>query len=161
MKYKDEIQQYTNIKEYQIKEQKYFIDDEGNKYEVDGKNVIIKTSEEEREIAHILGEKFGGTINLIPVVLFPNGIQTPDYIINNTKFDLKKVVGNGKNTLDTAIRKKKKQSNNFIFDITETKMEIREALKQIDRIYNAKNRTWVNSIILIKNNKVLNIFKRI
>lgn len=39
-------------------------------------------------------------------------------------------------------------------------MSIEQALLQIERIYNAKNRTWVNTIILIKDKKVLRIFKR-
>lgn len=103
---------------------------------------------------------FGGKINLIPVVLEPKGIQTPDYIVNENKFDLKEISGNGKNTLDTAISKKKKQSDNFIFDITKTEMSIESILLQIDKIYNAKNRSWVNTIILVKNEKVLRIFKR-
>lgn len=32
--------------------------------------------------------------------------------------------------------------------------------KDITEQYNAKNRTWINTIILIKDKKVLRIFKR-
>lgn len=160
MKYQDITDKYISEKKYQIKKQKYFIDNNGTKYNVDGRHVLLKITQEEREIANILGQTLGGKVKLVPVVLKPKGIQTPDYIINNKRFDLKQIIGNGKNTLDTAINKKRKQSDNFVFDITKTEMSMEQALLQIERIYNAKNRTWVNTIILIKDKKVLRIFKR-
>lgn len=160
MIYDDITYKYTNKRNYQLKKQKYFISDSGNTYKVDGRHVLLKTTKEEILTAKLLGKTFGGEVNLIPIVLYPKGIQTPDYIINNHKFDLKQILGNGKNTLDTAINKKKKQSNNFVFDITKTKMSKEQALLQIEKIYNAKNRTWVDMIILIKNNTILKIFKR-
>ncbi len=160
MQYVDITNQYKEQRQYQVKKRKYFIDDDGNKYRVNGRQVILKTTESEMEVAKILGKTFGGQVNLVPVVLQPKGIQTPDYIINNQKFDLKQIFGNGKNTLDTAINKKRKQSHNFIFDITKTEMKKEQALLQIEKIYNAKNRMWVNTVILLKNNEVLNIFKR-
>lgn len=150
----------ARIQEYEIEWQEFFIDNNGNKYDVDGKHVILKANQEEKEMAKILGRTFGGEISLLPVVLYPKGIQTADYIANGQKFDLKQVTGNGKNTLDTAINKKRKQSNNFIFDISKTKMNTEQAISQIDRIYNAKNRTWVNIIILIKDKNVLKVYKR-
>ena len=160
MNYQDITNKYSNKKEYQVVKQKYFISDDGTKYNVDGRHVLLKTNHEETEVANILGETLGGKVKLVPVVLEPKNIQTPDYIINNEKFDLKQIIGNGKNTLDTAINKKKKQSDNFVFDITKTEMSIEQALLQIERIYNAKNRTWVNTVILIKDKKVLKVFKR-
>lgn len=149
-----------NKKEYKVEEQKYFIDEDGNRYNVDGINVKIKANEKERAVADLMGEIYGGQVNLVPVVLNPKRIKTPDYIINKEKFDLKEIFGNGKNTLDTAISKKKKQSSNFIFDISNTEMSETDAIKQIQRIYKSNNRTWVNKIILIDNNKVLKIYKR-
>ena len=101
----------------------------------------MKTTQEEKEIANILGQTLGGKVKLVPVVLEPKGIQTPDYIINNKKFYLKQIIGNGNNTLDTAINKKRKQSDNFVFNITKTEMSMEQAVLQIERIYNAKNRT--------------------
>ena len=73
----------------------------------------------------------------------------------NKKYQLKK-----QKYLDTSINKKKKQSNNFVFDISKSKLEIEQALLQIDRIYNAKNRTWVDTIILVKDKVIIKIFKR-
>ena len=66
----------------------------------------------------------------------------------------------GKNTLDTAISKKRNQSNNFIFDITKTEMTEEEAIQQINKIYVSKHRQWVDKIVLLKNTNVLKIYKR-
>lgn len=160
MQYQDITDEFVMKKEYKIKIQHYFVHDNGVKYNVDGKHVILKPTKREIEVAETLGEVFGGQINLVPVVLYPKGVKTPDYIIGNKKFDLKQIFGNGKNTLDTAISKKQKQSNNFIFDISKTEMNEKQALLQIENIYNAKNRTWVDIIILIKDNNILEILKR-
>ena len=39
-------------------------------------------------------------------------------------------------------------------------MEINQAMSQIDRIYNANNRKWVDIIVLVKDKIILKIFKR-
>lgn len=165
----DKDAEYTDItyktlkngkQEYELVEQQYFTDENGNKYNIDGRNVKIKANEKERAIANLMGETYGGQVKLVPVVLNPKGLKTPDYIINGEKFDLKEIFGNGKNTLDTAISKKKEQSTNFIFDISNTEMQTIKAINQIQGIYKSNNRTWVNKIILIKDNKVLKIYKR-
>ena len=160
LKYEDVTHNFVKTKKYKVKEQQFYIDDKGNKYKIDNKNVKIKANEKEREVANLLGKIYGEQVNLVPVVLNPTGIKTPDYIINGEKFDLKEIFGNGKNTLDTAISKKKKQSNNFIFDISGTIMSEEQAISQIEKIYRSQNRTWISTIILIKNNKLLKIYKR-
>lgn len=165
----DKDAKYTDItyktlkngkQEYKLVEQQYFTDENGTKYNIDGKNVIIKANEKERAVADLMGETYGGQVKLVPVVLNPKGIKTPDYIINGEKFDLKEIFGNGKNTLDTAISKKKEQSTNFIFDISNTEMQTIKAINQIQKIYKSNNRAWVEKVVLIKDNKVLKIYKR-
>lgn len=158
--YIDVTNQFSTIKDYKIEEQQYYIDERNNRYDVDGKNTVLKTSEKEKEVARLLGKVYGGKVKLVPVVLNPQGIKTPDYIIEGEKFDLKEIFGNGKNTLDTAISKKKNQSTNFIFDISKTEMQENEAIEQIYKIYKSEHRKWVNKIILIKSNKVLKIYRR-
>ena len=145
---------------YTLKEQQYFIDKNGEKYKIDGKNVRIKANKKEREVANLIGATYGGQVKLIPVVLNPKNIKTPDYTINGEKFDLKEVFGNSKNTLYNAINKKKEQSTNFIFDISNTKLKLEETIEQIQGIYKSKHKDWVDKIILIKDNKVIKIFKR-
>lgn len=160
MKYEDVTDQYTTKKKYKIKKQKNFISEDNNVHKVNGKYVIMKPTKREIEVAELLGKTFGGQVNLIPVVLNPKGIQTPDYILDNESFDLKEIFGNGKNTLDSAISKKRRQANNFIFDISKTLMKDKQIIAQIEKIYKSKNRNWVDVIILVKCDKVLKIFKR-
>lgn len=147
-------------KKYNIMKQQYFIDENGNKYDVDGKNVKFKHTEREKEVANLLGNLYGGNVNLIPVVLEPKGIKTPDYIIDGNRFDLKEIEGTGKNTIYDVLSGKSKQSDNFIIDISKTKMEEGEAIRQIERLYGSKHRKWVNGMILIKRDKILKIYIR-
>ena len=158
--YKDITSNFIQSKKYKVKEQQYYKDEQGNKYKVDGKKVVITPSKREKEVANMLGKIYGGQVNIIPRVNEPANIKTPDYIVNNQRFDLKEIEGNGKNTLDGAIKKQKRQANNFIFDITRTEMNRYEAIKQIDKIYNSKYRDWVNIIVLIDANTILKVFTK-
>ena len=161
MEYKDITSNVINRskKSYTVQEQQYYIDNE-KKYRVDGKNVILEPTTKEKEVANLLGEIYGGSIKIIPRINEPAGIKTPDYMIRNKKYDLKEIYGNSKNTLYNAITKKKEQSDSFIFDISNTKMEEIEAIEQIQGIYKSKHKNWVNEIILIKDNQILKMYKR-
>lgn len=159
--YKDITSNFVKAKKYKVKEQQYYKDEKGNKYKVDGKNVILEPTEREREVAEILGKIYGGQVNIIPRINEPANIKTPDYEINGIRFDLKEIEGNSKNTLDGAIKKQKRQASNFIFDITKTKMDNKEAINQIHKIYNSKYRDWVNIIVLIDKDTILKVFTRL
>ena len=56
---------------FKIIDQNYYVDDNGNRYNVDNNHVLFKPTDREREIASILGELYGGIISLLPVVLYP------------------------------------------------------------------------------------------
>lgn len=161
MKYKDITEQYTSKNKYQIKKQKYFIDDDGIKYNVDGKHVIFKPTQREIEVAELLGQAIGGKINIIPRINKPCGIKTPDYIINNEKFDLKQITSKrGNDCVKTSLRNQEKQANNFIIDNTAQTVSDADILKQIDEIYNSRGFLWINKIYLLKDDKFIKIFKR-
>ena len=146
--------------EYQLKEQQYFIDNNGNRYNVDDKYVVLNPTEREKVVANMLGRIFGGQVNIIPRINMPEGIKTPDYIINGERFDLKEINGIGSNTLYDAIGKQRRQSSNFIFDISKTKMDKEEAIRQMKGIYQSRHRKWVNILILIKDDNILKAYKR-
>ena len=55
---------------------------------------------------------------------------------------------------------KRKQSNNFIFDITNSKMELESLLFQIEKIYISKTTNWVDKVIVKKNEDVILIYKK-
>jgi len=160
MHYVDITNQYIAKKNYQLKKQKYFIDSVGNEYRVDGKHVILEPTKREIEVAKLLGQTLGGKINIVPRINEPPNIKTPDYIINNEKFDLKEIRGNSKNALYNALGKQRRQADNFIFDITNTEINEAEAIKQIKSIYCSNHRKWIHTLLLIKNNKILKIYKR-
>jgi len=160
LKYIDVTDEYSTGKYYQLKKQKYFIDNAGNKYNVDGKHVILKPTEREIEVARLLGNVIGGKVSLIPRINEPEGIKTPDYIINGEKFDLKEIKGNSRTSLYNALGKQKRQADNFIFDISNTEISEEEAIRQIKSIYNSNHRKWVHTLVLIENTKIIKIFKR-
>lgn len=148
------------IKEFAIEEQNYFIDENKYKYNVDGKNVIMKHTDKEKEVAEVLGRIYGGKVKLIPVVLNPKNIKTPDYLVNDKKFDLKEPLGNSKNTIYDLFKHKSKQADNFIVDIHKSGLSRMETIEQTQKIFYSKHRNWINTIILIENNEVFRILKR-
>lgn len=135
---------------HKIKDAEYFEDAKGNKYYVDGKNVVLDYSESEKNVANWLKETFGGEIYMLPRVNIPEGIQTADYLFRGEKWDLKEIKSTGKNVLDNRVNGLKKQANNFIFDISNTTISIKEIKNQIDKLYESPNRKWINKIMLIK-----------
>ena len=147
-------------KEYKLKEQDYYVDDKGKKYIVDGKHVILKPTEKEKDVGNMLGSLYGGNVKIIPRINEPKGIKTPDYIIKNKKYDLKQITGNGKYVIQGNLKGKQNQADNFVIDITESKLETNEAIKQIQSIYNSKHYLWIDRIILIKDKEFLKIYKR-
>lgn len=160
MKYQDITNQYTTKKKYQLKKQKYFIGDDGTKYNVDGKYVILEPTQREIEVAGILGEAIGGRVNIVPKINKPFGIKTSDYIINDEKFDLKQITGKGKYAIQGNLKGKEKQSNNFVIDISNAKFDITEAHRQIENIYNSKHYLWINKIVLLQNNNIIKVYKK-
>ena len=160
MNYQDITKQYATKKKCIISKQKYFIDEYGNKYNVDGKHVVLQPSQREIEVAQLLGQAIGGNVSIIPKVNQPFGIKTPDYIINGERFDLKQIIGGGKYTIQGNLKGKEKQSNNFIIDISNAKFDVKEAERQIENIYNSKHYLWLNKILLLKEKEIIKAYKR-
>lgn len=158
--YKDITIEFTKIKKYKIQEQQYYKDEQGNKYNVDNVHVVIKPTKREKEVANILGKIYGGQVSIIPRVNEPANIKTPDYIINNQKFDLKEITGGGKYVIEGNLRKKKKQADNFIIDLTNAKIELKEAERQIESIYKSKRYLWINKIFIIKGDNIIKAYQR-
>ena len=146
-------------KEFQIEDlSSYSVD--GTEYVVDGHNVVFDPSTDERKIANVIGNTFGGTVQLVPRVLNPQGVKTPDYIFNGEKFDLKTVTGSSKNVLYNALKGGRNQAENFIFDISQNPLEVKDLTHQAEMLFESKNREFVKRIILIKDEVVLNVFER-
>lgn len=142
---------------------KYFVDKNGTKYIVDGKNVEFNPSEEEIRMANWLKETFGGNIYLNPKVNYPENVATSDYLWNNEFWDLK-VIGkkaiSETRAVDNVIKKAKKQTNNFVLDITNNKLKRNMIENQVKKIYSTKGREWVEKIIIVDNYKLIKIYQR-
>ncbi len=138
--------------------QEYFVN--GEAFKVDGKRVLLDYSEHEKEIANIIAKGTGKDIKMVPRIMFPQNIQTPDYLIDGIKFDLKTPLGNGKNTLYGMVKSKKKQANNFVICAGKTALSMDEIEQQIQGIYSSRNTAFVDIIILVKNQEIVKIYKR-
>ena len=91
----------------------------GATYTVDGHNIVLDYSPHEKEIAELLEKEFGGELYMVPRVNNPQGISTPDYLFRGKGYDLKALSKEaGENTIINRIKKARKQSKNFILDLT-------------------------------------------
>lgn len=134
---------------------------EGQRYCVDGKNVVLDYSESERKIAENLAGLLGANVKMIPRVLFPQGISTPDIFINNEAYDIKEPIGKGKAVIYNMVSKKKRQANNFVIDISHCPLSENEIRNQVADVYRSSHTRFIDKIILCKNGNILNIYKRI
>ena len=132
----------------------------GVTYVVDGVHVLLKPSEQERKVAQILSAKYGKTVELVPQVVYPQGIQTPDYLIDGERFDLKSPTGKGKNLLYGLIARKKGQSHNFIIDITNCPLSMEELERQAERLYGSWRVGFLEKLIFMKNGEILKVLNR-
>lgn len=133
---------------------------DGTTYKVDGKHVVLKYSQREKQIAEIISKKLGGEICMMPKVLFPQGIKTPDYLINGERYDLKSPTGIGKEVFRGMVKGKKKQANNFVFDISNCPLEMDEIERQIEGIYKSNRTDFVQTLVLVKGDDILKIYKK-
>ena len=111
-------------------------------------------------IAVLLSEKYGKKVELIPQVMYPQGIQTPDYLIDGKRFDLKSPTGKGKNLLYGLIAKKYKQAHNFIIDITECPLSIEELEKQAESLYKSQRTGFLETIVFLKNREIIKVLSQ-
>ena len=132
----------------------------GKTYKVDGKKVKLDYSNKEKQIAEILENTFGCEIYMVPRISFTQGISPPDYLFKDKKFDLKEPLGKSKAVLYNMLSKKSKQSPNFIFDISKCPLDNEELIKQAKDIYKSSHTKFVDTIILIKDSKVLIVLER-
>mgnify|MGYP004538364855 CR=1 FL=1 len=142
-----------------IVEDRQYFEYKGNRYNVDGKNVVLDYSSQEKNIAEWLENTFGGGIYMLPRINNPEGIQTADYLFRGEYWDLKSISGKSKQVIYHSIYKKKTQSNNFIFDVVSSELDINELQKQIYKLYNRKDTKFLQKIILKKENDIF-VYKR-
>ena len=98
-------------------------------------------------------------IQLNPTINYPEGISTADIMIDNEYYDLKIVSGKSEQLIYHNIYSKQKQSDNFLFDATQSPLSLQDLIYQIKKIYSRNDLLWVKMIGVKKGNDFV-IFKR-
>lgn len=96
---------------------------------------------------------------MVPRVLFPSGISTPDYLIDGEKWDLKEISSRGKNAFYNILRKKKKQADRFIFELQGSYNE-KWLNEQIESVFKSDHLKNIKEIMIYKDSDIIIIFKR-
>ena len=138
---------------------RYIVEDK--EYMIDGINVIQRHDDYEKGIANMISSSLHKEVSLVPEITGKyKNISAPDFEIDGKKFDLKKLNGESKDAIRNAIKRKEKQADNFIIDISDYKLDNDAVTQQIDTIFNAYNTKFVNSLTIIENGKIKKIVKR-
>lgn len=132
---------------------------DGIKYHVDGKHVVLDYSEKEKDVAEWLAQKFGFKVQMAPRVNFPKNIPSPDYLVNGMKFDLKEITGSGKGTIDQNTRKAKTQAENIVYDVTKSILTDEEIKKQLEDIYK-RNRRGLETAVIKRGRSLVDVIKK-
>ncbi len=162
LKYKDVTSEWKVVDENKSKEVKDLSEWEhgGNKYIVDGKYVVLDYDKHEKEVAEIIAKKYGRDVLMVPRILNPTGIRTPDYKINQSLYDLKTPGGKGKNTIFDAIKGSKYQADNVIMCIDKTPLQIEEVERQIEEVYESKRTDFIDEVVVLKGSEIIKVYKR-
>lgn len=133
----------------------------GVTYKVDGHNVVLDYSPHEKEIAELLEREFGGELFMVPRVNNPQGVSTPDYLFRGNGYDLKTLGEQARqDTMFQRVQKAKRQSRNFIIDITATSLDSDTVRSQIEKIFRLDSTKFVDEIIIINGTEVVLVVKR-
>lgn len=143
-----------------IVEESNYYESNGIKYYVDNKNVILDYSKKELEVAIWLTKIFGYKVKLLPRINVPEGIKTADYLFKDELWDLKEINGYSKYSFGHAVEGKKKQANNFIFDITKSKLSKKDIYVQLNLLFASKHTSWISKVIIKDNKKLLGVYKK-
>lgn len=131
-----------------------------NKYKVDGERIFLDYSAEEREVAETIAKMYGKKVQMVPKVTYPQGISTPDFIIDDVEWDLKTISTGGKNVFYNAVKKKKRQARCFIFDVTNCPLQDDEIQKQIHDLFRSTHLTFIDQVGIYKDKQIIGIYKR-
>lgn len=129
-------------------------------YRVDGRYVVLDYSEHEKNVAEIIAKMYGKEVQMIPRVVYPQGVSTPDFKIEGKGWDLKTISTGGKNVLYNAIKKKKRQAGNFIFDITDCPLKEGEIMEQVNNLFRSTHLSFLEEVALYKDRKIVGVYQR-
>lgn len=114
-------------------------------YTYDGKQIKYDLNIKEKRFAEWLATK-KKNIYLNPSINEPDGISTADLTIDGELYDMKIITGKSNQVLYHNIRGKEKQSSNFLFETTESPLELKELEEQVNKIFKRNDMKFVNKI---------------
>lgn len=132
----------------------------GEKFKVDGKRILLDYSEYERKVAETIASLYNKDVHMVPRITYPQGISTPDFLIDGIGWDLKTISTNGKNVLYNAVKKKKRQANCFIFDISDCPLGLEEIMDQVDGLFKSTHLAFIDEIGIYKDKQIIKVCKR-
>lgn len=138
--------------------QEYIVD--GQKYTVNGIHVKLDYSKHELEVAENIAKLYGKDVQMVPRIGYPQHKKTPDYVIDGERWDLKTISTSGKNVFYNSVKKKKRQADNFLFDITDCQMEMDEIETQVINLFRTTHLTNIRKVALYKNGKLIKVYER-
>ena len=154
-----EIRLHQKITKGRVYDAKYFKHN-GEKYWVDGHNVLFNPKPGERETAQLLIDCFGGTVEMLPEVKNPGFIKTADYAFNGLKVDRKGPTGNGKRTVFNQINEIKGQANIMVLDLSRTNMTLERVEKDLHIAFEKPYYEHLDIVIITKNNRLIKVLER-
>lgn len=131
----------------------------GQKYLVDNHYVKYRVKQKEINFAEWLSKNTGLKIQLNPEVEFPENVSVADCTIYKNdiflgNYDMKIVTGSSKQLLFHNIDGKDKQATNFLFEATQSPLNMEELVIQVEEIFKRKAK-WVEKIGIKKNDNLI------
>lgn len=131
----------------------------GQKYLVDNHYVKYRVKQKEISFAEWLSKNTGLKIQLNPEVEFPENVSVADCTIYKNdiflgNYDMKIVTGSSKQLLFHNIDGKDKQATNFLFEATQSPLNMEELVIQVEEIFKRKAK-WVEKIGIKKNDNLI------
>lgn len=131
----------------------------GQKYLVDNHYVKYRVKKKEINFAEWLSKNTGLKIQLNPEVEFPENVSVADCTIYKNdiflgNYDMKIVTGSSKQLLFHNIDGKDKQATNFLFEATQSPLNMEELVIQVEEIFKRKAK-WVEKIGIKKNDNLI------
>ena len=131
------------------------------RFAVHGTEVVLDYSVHEKEIADLLESILGGELRMMPKVNSPQGISTPDYIFRGERCDLKTLKKGAKeNTIYNRVKKANRQARILVLDVSRSELSNTVIDSQISKIFWSEETKFVDTIIVIKGDKIYRIVKR-
>lgn len=140
------------------------IEIDGKMHTVDGRLIKYKTDKNarhEQRIGQMLADDIGGPVTMRPEINEPKGHPSADLEFNGNLYDIKTLGSEaGANTMYNRVKKKKRQTDRFIVDITAPELSDEMVQAQIEKIFWSKETNFVKEIVIVKDYKVVRVSTR-